>query len=327
MPGLTPAASTWLARHHGVATTRQLVAAGVSRDATARLVRSGVLRRPTRGVFVLDGTEETLLHRCAVLCATYPTGFVTGPTAGMLADLRRMPASAALHFSLRHGIHPAPEPGVRFRQTTSLRAADRRARDDGIVVASWSRLAFDLAADLRQLDHRSVVEQLLDRRKLTAAELAAIGARLIHPGRPGSTTFARTVATLEGRTSPQDSHGEVVLLDALRARGVPAEAQVPVAVSTGVIHLDLGVADVRWGVELDVHPEHRSLEGHRRDAGRRRETNDVDWQVELVTELDLADVSVVADRLALSYARRRRRVDAAPSTEPGETRCSVLGPR
>ena len=327
MLGLTAAAVSWLADHHGVATTRQMLDAGVTRTAIGRLLDAGVVRRPTRGVYVLEGSPSTLLQRCAVLCATYPTGFVTGPTAGMLAELRRMPPSASLHFSLRHGINPLPEYGARFRQTTSLRPSDRHSRTDGVVVASSARLAFDLAADLRQLDHRSVVEQLLDRRAVTREELAAMGARLCHPARPGSTTFARTVATL-GRGRAQGSHEEVVLFDALRARGVPVEPQVPVRVADGVIHLDLGVAAARWGVELDLHPEHRTIEGHRRDAARRRATNDRDWQVELVAELDMHDSHALADRLAVSYSRRVRRLAASDrSTGREPVRRPVLGQR
>ena len=59
--------------------------------------------------------------------------------------------------------------GVRFRQTTVLQRTDRSRRADGIVVASWVRLAFDLAADLRPLDHLSVLQQLLHERKVTVA--------------------------------------------------------------------------------------------------------------------------------------------------------------
>jgi hypothetical protein len=308
MLGLTPSAEALLAEHHGVITARQLADAGINRRAIARLVDLAVLRRATRAVFVLAGSPATLHQRCIILSRTHATGFVTGPTAGTLAGLRRMPTASAIHFALRHGISAEPVLGVRFRQTTSLRSSDRVNRDDGIVVASPARLAFDLAADLRQLDHRSVVQQLLDRGHVSADQLTAIGRRLCHPARRGSTTFARTLATL-GSGAPQDSHGEVELLALLRDRGVPVEAQVPVVTGPIPLHLDLGVADARWGVELDLHPEHRSLEGHRQDAARRRVTNERDWEVEIVTELDMGERERVADRLAVSYSRRVRRLD------------------
>ena len=307
MEMFTSAATRWLATHHGVITTAQLVAAGVPRRRIQRLVRSGALVRVTAGVFVLAGSPATLHQRAAILGATHPGGFVTGPTAGTLGGLRRMPTSAALHFSLPHGINPEPQAGVRIRQTTKVTAADRMSRPDGIVVASWPRLAFDLAADLGRLDHLSVVNQMVDRGDVTVARLVTIGVRLCHPGRRGSRRFEETLAALGG-SAAQQSHAEVRLLDALRARDVPVEPQVPVATPIGLLHLDLGVAACRWGVELDIHPEHRQLEGQQRDAGRRRATNQVDWQVEQVTELDLDHLDTLADRLAENYRTRRRRL-------------------
>jgi len=129
-----------------------------------------------------------------------------------------------------------PVPGVRFRQTTALRPHDRRDLGDGITVASWPRLAFDLAADLRQL--------------------------------------------------------EVVLADALRRRNVPVVPQTQLArLADGrTARIDLAVPEVRWGVELDIHPEHRTLDGSARDARRSRQVHLVGWQIEPVTALDLQDV-------------------------------------
>ncbi len=216
----------WLVDHHGVVTTSTLRSFGIGRTALQRLVDAGFLRRLERGSFALATAAPTLEHRCRVLCCAHPAGFVTGPTAGMLGGLRRQPNSV-LHFATLHGRRLDPVVGARFRQTTVITESDRMRRSDGIVVASWARLAFDLAGDLRQLDHRSVVHQLLDRRLVTVDELVAIGRRLCHPARRGSTTFRRTIATLAGEPH-QDSHPELVLRDALVALGVPVRAQVPV---------------------------------------------------------------------------------------------------
>ena len=322
---LPPTLARWLTDHHGVVTTQELRIAGVGRTATDRLCSGGVLRRVTRGVFVATMAAATLEHRARLLCCLHPDGFVTGPTAGMLAGLRRQPPSAGLHFSIRHGVHLDEDAGAVFRQTTALRASDRTVRADGIVVASFPRLAFDLAADLRQLDHRSVVQQLLDRRLVTVDELAAIGRRLCHPARRGSTTFRRTLLGLGGEA--QDSHPEVVLHDALRALGVPVDAQVPVRCpADGVtIHVDLAVPAVRWGIELDIHPEHRSVDGHQRDSRRVRGLHDADWQIEPVCELDMADPRRLAAELAELY-RRRIRVFGAPPVRGSTLGCvSTLG--
>ena len=305
MSQLTPAAQRWLATHHGVITGAQLRRCGVGRSTTSRFVALGVLRRVQRGVHVLTTAAQTLEQRCAVLCACHPEGFVTGPTAAMLSGLRRQPHSSALNFAVRHGVHLPIETGVRFRQTRALDRCDRRPRPDGIIVASWARLAFDLAADLRQLDHRTVIQQLLDTRRVTVEGLVAIADRLCHPARPGSTTFRRTVSTLDGQ-APQDSHSEVVLFEALRAAGVAIEAQSEVlrASDGRTLHVDLAVHALRWGIELDIHPEHRSVEGQFRGAVRMRSMHASDWQIEPVSEGDLTDVRGLVTELVALYHRR-----------------------
>jgi hypothetical protein len=293
--GLSPAAARWLRDHHDVAVTCELHRLGLHRKAIDRLCRLGVLRRVSRGVYAQTSARQTLEHRCRTLCCLYPSGFVTGTTAAMLSDLRRQPRVAALQYCVPHGIHLDPMPGVDFRQSTKVAAFDRVVRRDGIVIAAPSRIAFDTARDLRAIDHRSVVHQLLDRKMVTPDELIATGARLCHPARRGSMTFRASLLELG---EPQDSHPEVLLLDALVRRGLPVEAQVEVPQPDGVTrHLDIAVPAARWGVELDIHPEHRSVDGHHHDACRRRSLHIAGWQVEPVSELDMVD-SAAIERLA-----------------------------
>lgn len=306
MSDLTLAASRRLAEQHGVITTRQLRRDGVGRKTQLRLIANSMLVARYKGVFVSTSAPASLAQQCAALSAAHPSGFVTGPTAGSMLGLRRMPASAPLHFSIRHGARVDAEPGVLFRQTRALRADDRRVLSGGIVVASWLRLAFDLAADLRPLDHLSVLHQLLHERRVTTEELLSIERRLGHPARPGSGTFLRNLRRLGGE--PLESHPEVVLAEALRRRNVPIEEQSRLArLPDGrSVRIDLAVPDVRWGIELDVHPEHLTLDGHARDARRSRQVHLVGWQIEPVAALDLQDVERVADELAALYHLRRR---------------------
>ena len=74
------------------------------------------------------------------------------------------------------------------------------------------------------------------------------------------------------------------------------------------MHVDLAVPDVKWGVELDIHPEHRSFEGHAGDTRRYRGLHLVDWQVEPVSEADMADVESLAAELCSLYHARCRQV-------------------
>jgi hypothetical protein len=296
----------WLAAHHGVIDATTLRTHEVGRSTLHRLLDAEVLRHAAKSAFVIAAAPATFEQRCAIQCAAHPRGFVTGPTAGVLAGLRRMPRTAPLHVAVRHGRHLPPTPGVVWRQTTAITKADRTERG-GITVATWSRLAFDLAADLSRLDHLSVVSQLLHDRRVTIDELVAIDSRLGHPARPGSGRFRRTLDAVAG-VAPNDSHPEVVLADALRRRDVPVEQQSRVILDRDGqrLHVDLAVRAARWGVELDIHPEHRSLEGHAADARRRRDMHRQAWQIETVSEHDMGDPERLADELAELYRSRVR---------------------
>ena len=307
MPGLTSAATKWLTDHHGVITAERLRLCKVGRKTILRLVDGGVLQIIERGIYRATSVRESLEQRCALLCAAHPGGFITGPTAGTLAGLRRMPRHAPIHLSVHHRAHLADAPGVRLRRTTSLTSADRLARDDGITVASWARLAFDLAADLRSLDHLSVLHQLLHEKRVTADELVAIERRLGHPARPGSGRFRYNLERLG--SAPNESHPEVVLAEALRSRGVPVEHQTRVVrTSTGrEARIDLAVPDIRWGIELDIHPEHRTFEGQAHDAVRTRDLHRHDWQIEPVSERDMENLVAIVDELEVLYRGRNGR--------------------
>jgi len=311
---LTPVAMAWFAGHHGVITTAELRSRGVGRSTTDRLTRAGVLHNPHKGVYVLASAKSTLEVRCAVLCAAHPRGFVTGPTAGSMLGLRRMPRAAGLHFAVRHGVNPPRETGVVFRQSTAVLASHMHRRSDGITIAKPARLAFDLAADLPPLDHLSVLHQLVDEGRVTPEELMAVGNRLCHPARRGSKRFREALHRLGGAPAGQ-SHSEVLLAEELHRRGVPVERQTRLVRGPGgrLARIDLAVPDIRWGIELDLHPEHRSIEGHAGVARRYRDLHLVEWQIEPVSEIDMLDPSVIATELTELYHARRRRIGAHPS--------------
>jgi hypothetical protein len=292
-------------RHHGMATARQLTAAGMSRRAREQAVADGLLSVLYERVFHITSSPLTLEARCAALCLAYARGFITGPTGGKLERVRRVPNEARVHFAVPHGLHIGPFPDVKLRQTTKVDSTHVVLRADGIRVAAPARLAFDLAQDLSAQDHRSVVEQLRKDGKVSVASLGRIGKQLVHPARPGS---ARFVATLEALLpgGPAESHPEVLIGDGLQQRGVPVERQVRhLQLGNGSrIRLDLAVPEVRWAVEVDVHPDHLLLFGTAKDKQRDRWCHRIDWQVERVTEIDLYDVDSICDELAENYRLR-----------------------
>jgi len=305
MPDLTPCALAILRTQHGHATTSQLDEAGLHRRARQRLIDSEVLTSVYKSVVRIESAPNTLEGRCAAVCLGHPSGFITGPTGGKLLGLRRMPRPEPIHLAVPHGVHLERHHNLALHQTTSIRPSDVRRRQDGIVTASPSRLAFDLAALLPVQDHASVIEQLIREGHSSMAELASVARRLCHPRRPGSLRFVRSLMT-RGDRPAAESHPEIALGDALRARGVPVVPQVKaLQLRNGAkIRIDLAVPAARWAIEVDIHPDHLLLEGTTRDKRRDRQCHLIGWQVERVTEVDFIDLPSLVDELVALYQAR-----------------------
>jgi len=305
MLDLTPDTLAVFRRQHGMATPGQLGSAGMGRRARSIAVGLGVFEALYHGrVLHLASAPLTLEARCAALSLAYPTGGITGPTAGRLRAVRRMPPTTDLHYLVPHGSHIGPFDGVVLHQTTVLPASHLHRRTDGITIVTDARLAFDLASFLEPLDHRSALEHLR-KKGTTLTQLRRIARELVHQARPGSPRFVATLLSLGG--PPAESHPEVVIADGLRRRGVAVEAQVRPMLNVGPVRfrVDLAMPSVRWGVEIDIHPDHLLLDGTTKDKRRDRKCHLVDWQIERVTEIDLIDVEGLCDELATLYEARR----------------------
>ncbi|MGZ4679160.1 MAG: hypothetical protein ACXVIH_03930, partial [Ilumatobacteraceae bacterium] len=105
MIDLTAGAFAILRRQHGHLSVRQLADAGVGRNARRRLIEGGALIAVHRSVLRISSAPITFEGSCVALCLAHPAGFVTGPSGGRLAGLRRMPAATPIHFCVAHGNH------------------------------------------------------------------------------------------------------------------------------------------------------------------------------------------------------------------------------
>lgn len=303
MADLTAAALRLAGRQHGVISRSQLAEHGVSANTTRRLAATGRLIHDHKSVYRLPSDGRSIEQRCAALCLAHPATFVTGPTAGLLIGLRKMPKRSPITMSSRHPLHLELS-GVRFRRTTKVGVGDTMLRRDGIRMATPTRLAFDLAASLTERDLRSVLDQLIHEHDITVAELAEVGRRLCHPARRGSASFATVVHDVSDH--PAESDAERQVADALLARGVPVETNrqwldLP---NGGRARLDLAVPEARWGVEVDVHPSHLGLVGSTDDKRRDRQVSLIGWRIHRITTIDVADLDATADELAALYRQR-----------------------
>ena len=114
-----------------------------------------------------------------------------------------------------------------------------------------------------------------------------------------------TLLNRGGRPSAE-SHPEVVLGEALRARGIPIRPQFrDLDLADGSrVRLDMAVPEFRWGIEIDIHPDHLLLDGTTKDKRRDRKCHLIGWQVERVTEIDFLDLDGLVDELVALYAAR-----------------------
>lgn len=305
MSTLNAAALGVLARQLGLITSDQLRSAGVGRAARQALIKARVLGRPYKSVYSVGTGELTFEQRLVALTLAHRGSFITGATAGGYLKVRRMPTASEIQLCVPHGRRLDAIQGVRFRQSTAITSLDHRTLANGMEIATWPRLFFDLAAELSAKDLMSAIDQGLNDGRCTVEELGAIARRLCHPHRRGSERFAAVLLARGGRR-PVDSHPELEVLEGLLARGVPVEPQHSELIlpDETTVRIDLAVPAVRWAVEIDVHPSHLGLEGATRDRRRDRQLHLIGWQVERVTAVDLLDPVGLLDELVALYQRR-----------------------
>lgn len=297
-------AAELLARH-GVTTNERLGRIGIGERAIDTLARNGRVRRPGNGVVVSTSWPNTLEHRMAVACAL-TGGVVRFPTAGIVWQLRKTPRSSLIHLWIDESRRVQAPDGVRLHLTSHLPESDVVRRQDGIVVTSPPRTAFDAAAELDFDDLESLVEHGIDKGYFVIPTLQGISRSAGGRGRPGSARFAAVLSSRPAWRRPPRSDHELRLERAMRARGFPSLVREPRLVlhDGEVIHPDLGLPDDNFFVEVD----HLTWHGRRRTSAndRRRDlkARASGFNVERVTDIALdADLDGTVENLWVEWRR------------------------
>jgi hypothetical protein len=195
-------------------------------------------------------------------------------------------------------------------RTDARHDADILQRDDGIRVTSRARTAFDLARWLGPDDLLSVIEQAAHDGHVSDDEFLAAAVDWISPRRPWAREFLRALdRRLPG--GPAESHPEVRVADALGRAGVRGLVrqhciQLP---GHGDVRFDLAVPELRWAIEVDLHPRHRETMGIAADIRRDRAASSIGWSTSRITEAqyDRSFNETIAE-LALVHSDLRRRL-------------------
>lgn len=267
------------ARQHGLITTAQALALGLTPDAIRHLVRTGRWERVRTGLYRLAGMSSSTTQAIlgAVLCAgelAWASHF-TALAMWAYRGFDDFPLEVCVPLERRPRI-----PGVRVHRSGTLAPADLR-EIDGVPVISAARTLVDTSARFDDVALGKLVDDGLRRRVLSLSALHALHRRLptIAPGR----SPARLQRILRPRTSgfhPGDSELESRVLRAILGAGLPTPVrQHRVEVGDRTYFLDLAYPDLKVAIEVDGFDYHRDRGAFDRDRMRQNDLVGAGWTV------------------------------------------------
>ena len=313
MSALDAMAITWLRQHHSTISSAALEASNVTVDQRDALVQSGLLVRIVDGAYGLGGVEPDELARCAALCTSRPDLVVAGPTAGRLWNLRRAPRDGLVHVISPPGSHPCRESWVRPYRTALVEDDEIVARPDGIRVTSPPRTVVDHTRYVDVPSLISMIEHALSIGYCTEATLCRTAERINTPGRGWVRRFLRVLASRRPG-APAESEGELRVFRALTRVGAGGLLrQHPITLpGYGPARFDMAIPPIKWALEVDLHPEHRTPDGIARDNCRDAAATSIGWVVRRIgeVELDRGHFDHTMRTLLSEVGVRRREVEA-----------------
>jgi len=300
-----------IARSHGIVTVGRLLADGASTHVIRRHVTEGLLVRVHDGVYRLATSADTFEARCVAACLADPEIVITGVAAGRLWGFRHITRVTEPVALVAHARTPITS-GIVLRRTNQLDESDAVRRDDGIRIASPPRAWFDCARDVDDERFESLTEWVLDHHT-SMPTLWRLTTRMTARGRPGLARVHRVISQRATWQKPADSRLELRVLNGLERRGVgPLVRQYPIVLHDGTrIHADGADPSIRWALEVDHVTWHGGRYDAQRDKARDRGARRVGWQVDRVTDLELAhDFDAAIDDLVDLHALRRAEFDS-----------------
>lgn len=311
MPTISQNLATTVANHHGIVTHAELSADGVTHHAVRRLVEHGLLVAVHKRVYRFTTSPDTFESRCVAACAADPFAIVSGVAAARLWEFRHVWRPEVPHLLVGHDRTPVTR-GVVLRRSNVIGDVDVVERDDGTRVASPPRAWFDCARDVDDARFERLTEWVLDQH-CTVPTLWDTARRLQARGRPGLARVKRTMEARGDWQKPAGSGLELRVLKALERRGIRLIRQYPLLLADGTtIHPDGADPSIRWAVEIDHVTWHGGRLDAQYDKRRDRAARLAGWQVERVTDLELADgFTVVIDQLVALHRQRAAAITAA----------------
>lgn len=189
-------------RQHGLATRRQLIAAGVDDEAIRCALRSAKWQRVLPGMYASQSGQLTLeQRRVAAVLYTSPQAQLTGISGLLWHGFRQLPADPLIHVLVPHTTRRTSRGFVRVQRTLHLDLAPRQA--DGYAVCSVARAVADACrglSDLRAV--RTTVAEAVQRGLTT---IDALQDELDRAGSNRTALFRRALREIESgaRSAPE----------------------------------------------------------------------------------------------------------------------------
>jgi very-short-patch-repair endonuclease len=286
-------AAAQASRRNGVIAHRELVAAGLGKDAIGHRLRTGRLFPMHRGVYLLGHTAAPpLAWESAAILACGHGALVSHESAGHLWELlpRPRPSRRRPHeLSERHDVDVTiagrdcgQRPGIRLHRVAAFDTRDARTIH-GIPITAPARTILDLAPHLKARELEQAVAEGYARGLVSRSGLAAQLAR--YPHRRGSRRLRRII---EGDAAPARTRSvaEERVLELVRAAGLPPpEANARV----GPYEVDFVWRDRRLIVEVDGYAFHSTRPKFERDRERDASLVNQGWRVIRVTWRQVRD--------------------------------------
>ncbi len=266
-------------RQHGIVSRRNLVEAGVSRDAIKHRLCHARLHVVYRGVYAAGHPELTPdgIRIAAVLAA--------GP--GAVLSHR----AAAAHWGLRHPtaldvtVERSRRQLRRIRIHTLPLPEDEITTERAVPVTTVPRTLFDLASVLSRPQVERAIHEAEVRRHTDSLSLPDLICR--YPNRRGAAMIR---AILEDGATITRSELEIRFLSFIRNAELPLPVMnVPLLVAGIWIECDCVWRDARVIVELDGRAVHDTAAAFERDRARDRMLQARGWRTVRVTWRQLRD--------------------------------------
>lgn len=282
-------------RQHGVVSTAQLGAAGLSKDAIYGRVLAGRLHRLRRGVYAVGHVALTPRAReLAAVLGCGPGAVLSHRSAaalwGLVRSAPRIEVTAARTRKARSDLV--------VHRSRRLDSADR-ATVDGVPVTSVARTLVDLADVVSERVLADAVHESEVRRLFDLAAVRRVLERV--SGRAGERRLQRVLAAYDGGLPPVRSEAERRFLALCDRHGLPAPASnVPI----GGYEVDFLWRSAGLAVEVDGVAFHHTRRAFQVDRQRDRELAALGIHVVRVTWRDVTkDATALAGQLATILAR------------------------